>query len=409
MRYAYYRSDKPLRILGSPEESRLKNRSIIDPGYDDGYYDDGYYEDGYYEDGNYDYRDGRGYPARTGRRDVRGTTVREYRKRQSAARRHLSTRAGRRLIAAIMLLVLLAIGFGVYQSSLFKIREVSIEGTQYLSEERIRELAVIPEGSTLLRIRFNDILASIEAEPWVEKVEIHRSFPSTVVITITERKVVAIVEVLPQSLGENTQNWLISADGFWLGFYEQEDLYAAEAEIEADEKAAAEGDNEEEEGAENSGAGAGGTGNVEGNEGNNGNEESENGNPESESIHRGKVRVFDGIYLAPSELKSLPLVKEIAKTVEPKLGRKITDEGLLNALAIVNGFSPEMLQIVLSISAPDKIKTNLVLTNHVNVAFGAAEDIKAKEAVILEFLAKYEGRIVYINVRVPDRPNIRLA
>jgi len=427
MRYARYRSDKPVRVLGSPEESRFASRNYINPEFDRDYY----------EDDDYDNRSRSGSSRRTSPRNVRGTTVREYRQRQASASRRQRSRPGRRLVLIIALVLVLAAGFGTYYSPLFKITQVSIEGTEHISEERIRELAVIPEGSTLLRIRFGEMKANIEAEAWVEKVEIHRSFPSTITITITERKPAGIVEVTPLNLGETTKYWLLSEKGYWLGFYEMEDLYRAEAEAEADAK------EKEEESEDSENSGDGGADNGTGDGGNTGNGvnvthvtgtgiTAENNTdtglnnsdqdpgvgaltgdgdaeqPSVEKTHRGEVCVSEHVYLKPSELKELPLIKEIAKTVEPRVGGRSNDQGLLNALDIINGCSAEFLELILTISAPDKLKTKLVLTNHVVVDFGDAVNIKAKEAVVLEFLAKYE-RIVYINVRVADHPSYRQA
>jgi hypothetical protein len=43
----------------------------------------------------------------------------------------------------------------------------------------------------------------------------------------------------------------------------------------------------------------------------------------------------------------------------------------------------------------------------VGVAFGAAEDIAAKETAILSLLKEHEGNITYINVRVANRATYR--
>jgi len=103
------------------------------------------------------------------------------------------------------------------------------------------------------------------------------------------------------------------------------------------------------------------------------------------------------------ELVKLPKIKDIDAAVRPVPGTKETDEGIVNALALLTGFSREMRDMVAVISAPDAVKTTLKLYNNVGVAFGRAEDIEAKEQAIATVLAEHEGTIININVRVADR------
>ncbi|GHT79464.1 hypothetical protein FACS1894104_4210 [Actinomycetota bacterium] len=117
----------------------------------------------------------------------------------------------------------------------------------------------------------------------------------------------------------------------------------------------------------------------------------------------------DQTIVAPSteQLAKITKFKDISPAVAPSPGVKTNDSGITNALAILNGFSPEMRAMVSSISAPDKVKTTLLLYNNVGVAFGAAEDIKAKEDAISTLLEEHKGTITYINVRVANRATYR--
>jgi len=103
------------------------------------------------------------------------------------------------------------------------------------------------------------------------------------------------------------------------------------------------------------------------------------------------------------ELLKLTKIKDINAAVRPQAGVRETDEGILNALTLLTGFSNEMREMVAVISAPDAVQTNLKLYNNVTVAFGLAEDIEAKELAIATLLAEHEGYIISINVRVADR------
>ena len=105
----------------------------------------------------------------------------------------------------------------------------------------------------------------------------------------------------------------------------------------------------------------------------------------------------------------LVLICDVPVDVSPIAGRTVTDSSLTNALAIVNGFSPSMRSMISWISAPSVVQTTLYLNNNVEVAFGTAEDIATKEIVINQLIAEHGSDLLRINVRVADRPSIRLA
>jgi cell division protein FtsQ len=125
----------------------------------------------------------------------------------------------------------------------------------------------------------------------------------------------------------------------------------------------------------------------------------------------GSVDTVNSVSVQVSEelLDSLPSIRDVPRTVIPELGSLATEGGILNALAILGGLSAEMRGQVSSISAPDAVKTVLTLKNNVTVAFGAAEDIEAKEIAVKTLLAEHQGTITSINVRVPDRATYRAA
>ncbi len=73
------------------------------------------------------------------------------------------------------------------------------------------------------------------------------------------------------------------------------------------------------------------------------------------------------------------------------------------------GISPELADQVRTVSAADKDSTLIKLDSGVEIAFGTAENIREKERICLEILSKNEGKVAYINVRVPERPTWRSA
>ena len=88
-------------------------------------------------------------------------------------------------------------------------------------------------------------------------------------------------------------------------------------------------------------------------------------------------------------------------------GNDCGDGGIKNALSVLESISPELKDQIKSISAESSVKTSLNLKSGVTVAFGDSNDVELKEADIWGLLEKYEGKISYINVRVPANPTFR--
>jgi cell division protein FtsQ len=277
----------------------------------------------------------------------------ERRRRQSGkpAGRGIS---GRIVVVFIVLVVLLIGGFVLYNSSFLAITEIRVEGAQRLTAQRLTDLAAVPAGSTLLRVDTNGISKRLESDSWVATARIDRAFPSAVVLAIEERQIVAVVEIPPDQPTGTTEHWLIANDGVWL-----------------DEWVSA--------------------------------------GPGSSETTQSEQSLFDDVLVFSSELGDIPVIKDVARTLKPVVGAAAEDEGVLNAVTILNGFTAEMRDQVASISAPDRVKTELTLRNYVHVAFGDGEDIVGKEAAILALLREHEGSITYINVRVADRATYRVA
>jgi cell division protein FtsQ len=368
MRYARYRSDKTIRVLGEPSQSRSHEKHQVPPGYDDE-----------------EPKSGRRRSA--GSSTVTGVTVREHRQRAMQQRR--SKAPGRIALVVIVLIVLVIIGAGVYFSPAFTVQTVKVEGAHRLTNERLSGLAAVPAGSTLLRLDTEGIQDRVASDPWIESVEVQRSFPSTVVLLVTERQIAAVVDLPSPSSTSQIDSWLISNDGVWLGSFQESIALTTGGSAQGTDGAGA---NTEQTDATDETAT---------------DEEAEKAPVAGSSVNN--TSLLDDVLVMRSEVQELVFVKDASRSIVPVIGQTVTDGGVLNALALLKGFSPEMLTLVQSISAPDAINTTLELTNHVGVAFGAAEDIQAKEKVILQLLADHEGFITYINVRVADRATYRAA
>ncbi|WP_241157071.1 FtsQ-type POTRA domain-containing protein [Adlercreutzia sp. ZJ304] len=92
--------------------------------------------------------------------------------------------------------------------------------------------------------------------------------------------------------------------------------------------------------------------------------------------------------------------------VIPEMGKECTDPNVNNALEIITGLTTDLANQVKSVSASDVESTTLTLKSNVEIAFGTADNIRDKERVCLEIMEK-NPKVVYINVRVADRPTWR--
>lgn len=94
--------------------------------------------------------------------------------------------------------------------------------------------------------------------------------------------------------------------------------------------------------------------------------------------------------------------------VQPQIGTYCTDENVNNALTIITGLTTELADQIKVVSAKDVESTMLTLKSNVEIAFGSADNIREKERICLQIIEE-NPRVVFINVRVPDRPTWRSA
>lgn len=92
--------------------------------------------------------------------------------------------------------------------------------------------------------------------------------------------------------------------------------------------------------------------------------------------------------------------------VQPQIGAYCTDENVENALKIITGMTTELADQVKVVSAKDVESTMLTLKNNIEIAFGSADNIREKERICLKIIEENPG-VVFINVRVPERPTYR--
>lgn len=99
-------------------------------------------------------------------------------------------------------------------------------------------------------------------------------------------------------------------------------------------------------------------------------------------------------------------ITDVPYGTKAEIGAYCTDSNVNNALDIVSGMTTDLAGRVTKVSAAGAEETKLVLDNNVEIAFGKAEDIRDKERVVLKIMEDNPS-VVYINVRVVDRPTWR--
>lgn len=101
-------------------------------------------------------------------------------------------------------------------------------------------------------------------------------------------------------------------------------------------------------------------------------------------------------------------ITNITYGVRPEMGSTCTDEPILNAISILTGLTTELADRIKTVKAEDVEATSLILDSNVEIAVGSANNIREKELICLDILED-NPKVVYINVRVPDRPTWKSA
>lgn len=106
-----------------------------------------------------------------------------------------------KIFASVLVTAILVGGipYGCYRvittATLFSLKNIEVSTAKHLTRDEILGLAGIDLGKDLLHMNLKSMGEHILQNPWVETVRIHRYFPDTVSIVITEREPVAIVNM----------------------------------------------------------------------------------------------------------------------------------------------------------------------------------------------------------------------
>jgi cell division protein FtsQ len=99
----------------------------------------------------------------------------------------------RRWTFLVVFLSVLGLVYVVLFTGVLGVRTVAVEGTKGLTPDEVRAAAAVEMGKPLIQLDTDEIAARVGALPRVAHVDVERSWPSTVTITINERSPVGFV------------------------------------------------------------------------------------------------------------------------------------------------------------------------------------------------------------------------
>src|SRR5699024_2451273 len=142
---------------------------------------------------------------RSARGTGRGTTARPRDRTARSKPKTTRTRTGgvptrrralrRRWGVLVGLVSLLVLGYVLMFTPLLGVNTVRVEGADHVSTARIRDKAGVQQDTPLLRVDTAAVQGRVATLPQLSGVEVSRSWPSTIVVSVTERAAVAAVEV----------------------------------------------------------------------------------------------------------------------------------------------------------------------------------------------------------------------
>ena len=245
------------------------------------------------------------------------------------------------VVAAIVAAVLGVVFLVLSNTSAFRITSIDAVASDHVSADDIQKLANVEEGTTLLNVDTNAITRNLMKNPWVASVSIEREFPDKLKISVTERKVEAVVVMSSRSVA-----WYLGEGEVWL-------------------------------------------------------------EPANLDVSDGEST--DDVGLEKATSVGAILITGVPATVDPVAGSKATDDVIAAVRSYLDGFSSDFSSQIVSYNASTLDSISCTLSSGVEVSLGAATSIEAKESVITEILAKYSGKVTYINVRVPSKPSYRMV
>ncbi|WP_439381926.1 cell division protein FtsQ/DivIB [Amycolatopsis lexingtonensis] len=138
-------------------------------------------------------------------RERRGRRSEEERRRTRAARVKTGPRTRpnrqveirRRWVALLTVLTVVAGVYLLFFSSTLGVKDVAVSGARTVPADQIRAVAAVPADQPLLRLDADEIRDRVAGMPGIATVEVSRSWPNTIEITVTERTAIAFFDSGP--------------------------------------------------------------------------------------------------------------------------------------------------------------------------------------------------------------------
>lgn len=311
--------------------------------------------------------------------------------------------------AAAVVVVLFIVGSILFKSSLFAATDIVINGSEHISQETAQKLIDLPDDTTLLNVDSDAIVQSLKKSPWVKGVDVKREFPHKLIITPTERKVVAVAYISVDNVA-----WAIGDDDTWIAPVSLAVGIDADGNvIDVTGLAATSTDDQ----AGDSSTGDAADTDQDSSDASDGSDAADSSDSSSDSQtdssdssdDQGAVQTADGLTLlsgedaarAVAQQLNAVLLTNMGTDVAPSSSTKVKGEGLAAALKYIAGFSPDFLSQIKSFSVPSVQALACNLKGGVEVSLGSADDIQKKERIVTKLLEEQTG-VTYINVRTPD-------
>lgn len=256
------------------------------------------------------------------------------------------------ILAALAVLAVVAIV--VINSGLFAATDIQIQGSEHVTKHDAIQLIDLPENTSLFNVNPDQITEGLKQNPWVSGVDVQRQFPHTLIITPTERKVIAIAYISSDDLA-----WAIGDDDTWIA--------PLSTSVDVDDQ----------------------------------------GNVTTTGEGANTLTGIDAA-LALAKHYGAVLLTDVSADVAPVSGQAVNSKAVKAGLDYVRGFSSEFLGQVKDISTPSVEAISANLDNGIEVSLGDSDDIAKKERIVTKLLSQVEG-VTYINVRSPGNYTFRNA
>lgn len=256
------------------------------------------------------------------------------------------------IIAALAVLAVVAVV--VINSGLFAATDIQIRGSEHVTKHDAIQLIDLPENTSLFNVNPDQITEGLKQNPWVSGVDVQRQFPHTLIITPTERKVIAIAYISSDDLA-----WAIGDDDTWIA--------PLSTSVDVDDQ----------------------------------------GNVTATGEGANTLAGIDAA-LALAKHYGAVLLTDVSADVAPVSGQAVNSKAVKAGLDYVRGFSSEFLGQVKDISTPSVEAISANLDNGIEVSLGDSDDIAKKERIVTKLLSQVEG-VTYINVRSPGNYTFRNA